>query len=71
MSVEFVLDTVTDGYSVIDSPIERICMIDGISHSITNKSWTVDIAFSNADSRAFLALDDPVFGALNANRLAF
>lgn len=55
----------------VGSAIERLSIVDGIRHNITPGSWTVDLSFANADSRAFLMLDDLVFGALDSNRLAF
>lgn len=67
----------TDVVTVERSPlgvgdaISLTCLIDGIEHSITNRSWTVSLSFSNADARAFLMLDDPLFGALDSARLAF
>lgn len=57
----------------VGAAIERLSIVDGISHSIVGNGsrWTVDLAFANADTRSFLKLDDPVFGVLDANRLAF
>lgn len=65
--------SLSDGGYTLDSsdPITRLSMIDGIRHRIGHGSWTVDLSFANADTRTFLALDDPVFGVLDANRLAF
>lgn len=51
--------------------IERRCIVDGITHTITPQSWMTTIRFANADTRPFLVLDDAVFGALDSNRLAF
>jgi hypothetical protein len=48
-----------------------LSILDGVAHRISHGSWTVDLNFANADSRTFLTLDDVVFGALDANRLAF
>lgn len=55
------------------STIERTCIVDRIEHSITSNpsEWTVRLSLSNADTRPFLVLDDPVFGKLDSNRLAF
>lgn len=67
----------TDVVTVKRSPlgvgamIERLSLVDGVSHRIASGSWTVDLSFANADSRSFLQLDHAVFGALDANRLAF
>lgn len=55
----------------VGSTIERLSIVDGITHRIAHGGWIVDLAFANADTRAFLTLDDPVFGVLGANRLAF
>lgn len=55
----------------VGSTIERRSMIDGVSHRIGHGHWTVDVSFANADTRAFLMLDDSVFGELDANRVAF
>jgi hypothetical protein len=52
-----------------------LSILDGVSHRIAHTSnsvyWTIDLSFANADTRAFLTLDDDVFGVLDANRLAF
>jgi hypothetical protein len=67
----------TDVVTVERSPlgvgdtISRLSMIDGIDHQISHGSWTCDLSFANVDTRAFLMLDDPVFGLLDSNRLAF
>jgi hypothetical protein len=67
----------TDIVSIERSPmgvgatIERLSILDGVVHRIGHGSWTIDLAFANADTRAFLTLDDAVFGVLDANRLAF
>jgi hypothetical protein len=55
----------------VGATIERLSMVDGIRHRITNRDWIVDFAFANAESRSFLTLGDAVFGVLGANRLAF
>jgi hypothetical protein len=59
----------------IGATIERLSILDGVSHRIAHTSnsvyWTIDLSFANADTRAFLTLDDDVFGVLDANRLAF
>jgi hypothetical protein len=55
----------------IGASISRLSILDGVSHRISHGAWTIDLAFANADTRAFLTLDDDVFGVLDANRLAF
>jgi hypothetical protein len=55
----------------IGDPIERMSIVDGLSHRIAHGSWVTEVSFANADSRTFFVLDDPVFGVLDANRLAF
>jgi hypothetical protein len=55
----------------VGSAVERLSLIDHISHRIGHGGWEIELAFSNADTRSFLTLDDAVFGALDANRLAF
>jgi len=67
----------TDVVSVQRSPlsvgamIDRLSLVDGVSHHMTSGSWTMDLTFANVDTRSFLVLDDPVFGVLGTNRLAF
>lgn len=46
-------------------------IVDGVHHRITPGSWTTTLRLSNADTRPFLILNDAVFGALDANRIAF
>lgn len=55
----------------VGSTIERMSLVEGIAHRISHGSWTVQVSFSNADTRAFLMLDDATFGKLGTNRLAF
>lgn len=67
----------TDVVTVERSPlgvggmIQRLSIVDGVSHQIGPGKWVAELSFSNADSRSFLTLDDPVFGVLGSNRLAF
>lgn len=55
----------------IGATIERSSIVDGIEHRIGHGKWTVTLSFANADNRGFLTLNDPVFGVLGSNRLAF
>jgi hypothetical protein len=55
----------------VGAMIDRLSVLDGIAHRIGHGSWTVDLAFANADARAFFTLDDAILGELNAYRLAF
>jgi hypothetical protein len=55
----------------VGATIERLSLVDQISHNISHGSWSMDLTFANADTRLFIALDGPVLGALDAYRLAF
>jgi hypothetical protein len=55
----------------VGSTIERMSIIDGVSHRIASGSWITELNFANANTRAVFVLDHPVFGVLDANRLAF
>ena len=55
----------------VGAMISRLSIIDGISHRIGHGKWLMDLAFANADTRAFLTLDDAVLGVLDSYRLAF
>lgn len=55
----------------IGAAIERLSIVDGVHHQIAHGAWTVDLNFANAETLAFLTLDDAVFGVLGSNRLAF
>lgn len=68
----------TDVVTVQRSPlnvgpmIERLSIVDGVSHQISKGGkWVTELSFANADTKTFLTLDDPVFGVLGSNRLAF
>lgn len=50
--------------NVIDSHVE------GITHSITPKTWSTQYYLTPADAAPVLILDDPVYGVLDANVLA-
>lgn len=51
--------------------MSRSCIVEGIAHDITPDSHTVTLSLGDADRRSFLQLDDPVFGRLDSNVLAF
>lgn len=55
----------------VGDTISRLSLIDSVRHRIAPGSWTAELSFSNADTRSFLTLDDPITGELDANRLAF
>lgn len=65
-------DTVTVERSPLNvgATISRASLLDGVSHAIGHGSWTVDLAFANADTNSYFVLNDPVFGVLDSNRLA-
>jgi hypothetical protein len=51
--------------------LTRSCIVEGIAHDITPDSHTVTLSLGDADRRSFLQLDDPIFGTLDHNVLAF
>lgn len=52
------------------SEISRTSIVDRIDHTITPGEWHMSLGVSNADTRSYFVLDDPVLGVLGANRLA-
>lgn len=52
-------------------PIERNCIVEGISHDITPGSHVVTLSLGDVDRRSTMRLDDTVFGRLDYNVLAF
>lgn len=64
--------TITKSFEV-GSPLtvtqDVIC--SGIAHNIVPGSHTITFSFESVDSNSYLTLDDPVFGKLDANLLAF
>lgn len=47
-------------------------LVQGISHTVTvGGAWRTSLSFQPRDTRSFLRLDDPVFGKLDENVLAF
>jgi hypothetical protein len=55
----------------VGSSLTRSCIVEGIAHDITPDSHTVTLSLGDADRRSFLQLDDPIFGTLDHNVLAF
>lgn len=55
----------------VGAMIDRLSIIDGVTHQIGRAKWTVGLALANANTRTVFKLNDPVFGELNARRLAF
>lgn len=51
--------------------ITRDCFIRGISHEVADEKWTTTFVLQSAAKYAFLVLDDPVLGVLDANALAY
>lgn len=51
--------------------VTKSCIVEGISHRITPTSHTVNVQLGTADNRAFLRLDNAVFGRLNNNLLGW
>lgn len=46
-------------------------IVSGVSHNITPASHIVTYTFESTDSNQYLTLDDPIFGILDGNLLAF
>lgn len=55
----------------IGDQIDRTHIIEGIEHEIYPAQHTLTLRLGDADRRAFLVLDDAVFGVLDANLLAY
>jgi hypothetical protein len=53
------------------SSVDQSVIVSGINHSITPGSHIISYTFESTDGNAYLTLDDPVFGTLNNNLLAF
>jgi hypothetical protein len=53
------------------SSVDQTVIVSGISHSITPGSHIISYTFESTDGSAYLTLDDPVFGTLDQNLLAF
>jgi hypothetical protein len=55
----------------IGDEIDRTHIIEGIEHEIYPAQHTLTLRLGDADRRAFLELDDSVFGVLDSNLLAY
>lgn len=64
--------TVTKHFAV-GSPTSstQTVIVSGVSHNITPGSHIVTYTFESTDSNQYLTLDDPIFGTLDSNLLAF
>ena len=51
--------------------VNQSVIVSGISHNITPGSHIISYTFESTDGNAYLTLDDPVFGVLDQNLLAF
>ena len=51
--------------------VDQSVIVTGISHNITPGSHIISYTFESTDGNAYLRLDDPVFGTLDNNLLAF
>lgn len=53
------------------SSISQNVIISGVSHNITPGNHIISYTFESADNNQYLTLDDPIFGILDKNLLAF
>jgi hypothetical protein len=53
------------------SSVDQTVIVTGISHNITPGSHIISYTFESTDGNAYLTLDDPIFGTLDNNLLAF
>ena len=51
--------------------VSQTLIVSGISHNITPGSHIVTYTFESADGNQYLTLDNPIFGTLDENLLAF
>jgi hypothetical protein len=58
---------------VVGSPssVTQNVIVSGINHNITPGSHIITYTFESTDGNAYLTLDDPIFGTLDNNLLAF
>jgi hypothetical protein len=58
---------------VLGSPssVTQNVIVSGIAHNITPGSHIISFQFESTDGNAYLTLDDPIFGTLDNNLLAF
>lgn len=55
----------------VGDPIDRTCIVEGISHEMAPGSHVVTLSLGDVDRRSTVRLDDSVFGRLDFNVLAF
>jgi hypothetical protein len=55
----------------VDGLVDRVMAVEQIVHHVTPETWTVQLWLGASDSRTFLQLDEPEFGQLDHNRVAF
>jgi hypothetical protein len=55
----------------LPSSVDQPVIVSGISHNIVPGSHIVTYTFESTDGNAYLTLDDPIFGILDQNLLAF
>ena len=53
------------------SSVNQTVIVTGINHNITPGSHIINYTFESTDGNAYLTLDDPIFGTLDNNLLAF
>jgi hypothetical protein len=53
------------------SSITQTVIVSGVTHSITPGSHIIAYTFESTDGNQYLTLDDPIFGTLDENLLAF
>lgn len=64
--------TVTKHFAVgAPTSSTQTVIVSGVSHNITPGSHIITYTFESTDSNQYLTLDDPIFGILNSNLLAF
>jgi hypothetical protein len=51
--------------------VTQTVIVSGVTHSITPGSHIIAYTFESTDSNQYLTLDDPIFGTLDNNLLAF
>jgi hypothetical protein len=53
------------------SSVSQTLIVSGVTHSITPDSHVIAFTFESTDGNQYLTLDDPIFGTLDENLLAF
>jgi hypothetical protein len=51
--------------------VDQTVIVSGIAHNITPGNHIITYTFESTDGNAYLTLDDPIFGTLDNNLLAF